>query len=125
MAPSSTDTPIAPIKLRIVIDNEDAADAPDRPLTLNVYRSWAGGDDSFEMSNPDDESAIGSSVPDMLRELADNWHSSDAHPDDGTEPETCSECGDVLVEGPGGGDHGMCGSCLHNALRSGWEPGSD
>jgi hypothetical protein len=37
------------------------------------------------------------------------------------EPENpCSqECG----ESADSGDHGMCATCLHNALRSGWEPG--
>ena len=39
----------------------------------------------------------------------------------------CSECGEAIDEAAVGfeaGGHGMCGSCLHNAVRSGWEPGA-
>jgi len=37
----------------------------------------------------------------------------------------CSECEkwiDPDAVGAEAGAHGMCGSCLHNAVRSGWEP---
>ena len=30
----------------------------------------------------------------------------------------CSECGNEEAE-----EHGMCASCLHDAYRSGWQPG--
>jgi hypothetical protein len=30
----------------------------------------------------------------------------------------CSQCDDSDAA-----EHGMCGSCLHNAYRSGWNPG--
>lgn len=36
----------------------------------------------------------------------------------------CVECREPVADGgPDELEHGMCGSCLHNALRSGWEPG--
>lgn len=38
----------------------------------------------------------------------------------------CSECGDVLdIPADVHASHGMCGSCVHDALRSGWEPPAD
>ena len=43
------------------------------------------------------------------------------------DPDRCSECGEPIDEAAVGfeaGGYGMCGSCLHNAVRSGWEPGS-
>lgn len=43
------------------------------------------------------------------------------------DPDRCSECGEPIDEAAAGfeaGGYGMCGSCLHNAVRSGWEPGS-
>jgi hypothetical protein len=37
----------------------------------------------------------------------------------------CSECGGDTEEGDWvHSGYGMCASCLHNALRSGWEPGA-
>ena len=39
---------------------------------------------------------------------------------------TCSECGEAIdpdAVGFEAGGYGMCGSCLHHAVRSGWEPG--
>lgn len=35
----------------------------------------------------------------------------------------CSQCDDVIDDTDA--DYGMCGSCLHDALRSGWEPGKE
>jgi hypothetical protein len=32
----------------------------------------------------------------------------------------CVECGEQEAD-----EHGMCPSCLHNAYRSGWQPGSE
>lgn len=43
------------------------------------------------------------------------------------DPDRCSECGEAIDEAAVGfeaGGYGMCGSCLHNAVRSGWEPGA-
>lgn len=35
----------------------------------------------------------------------------------------CSQCADVIDRDDVHAGHGMCGSCLHDARRSGWEPG--
>ncbi len=35
----------------------------------------------------------------------------------------CSECSESIAVDDLGSGHGMCGSCLHDAVRSGWEPG--
>lgn len=40
--------------------------------------------------------------------------------DEGDMHRACSQCHAALAE-----DHGMCGSCLHDAKRSGWEPGME
>ena len=37
-------------------------------------------------------------------------------------PAPCSECGAPTRDRFTAGDHGMCPSCLHDALRSGWSP---
>lgn len=37
--------------------------------------------------------------------------------------ETCSECGAAIDDDDYRAGHGMCGSCLHDAERSGWTPG--
>lgn len=46
-------------------------------------------------------------------------------PDDGTvllgQPH-CSECGERVDDSDPHAGYGMCGSCLHDALRSGWTP---
>jgi hypothetical protein len=40
--------------------------------------------------------------------------------DDESQHHVCSQCREALAE-----EHGMCGSCLHDAKRSGWEPGTE
>lgn len=40
--------------------------------------------------------------------------------DEGDDHHACSQCHAAMAE-----DHGMCGPCLHDAKRSGWEPGAD
>lgn len=35
---------------------------------------------------------------------------------------TCKECGEKIEAGDVHSGYGMCGSCLHNAERSGWTP---
>lgn len=34
----------------------------------------------------------------------------------------CKECDDPIADSDVHAGSGMCGSCVHNALRSGWEP---
>jgi hypothetical protein len=46
--------------------------------------------------------------------------------EDEEEPEPtnpCSQCGEETDPDAMYADYGMCASCLHNAIRSGWEPG--
>jgi hypothetical protein len=35
----------------------------------------------------------------------------------------CSQCDDGIAADDFRADYGMCGSCLHHALRGGWQPG--
>lgn len=35
----------------------------------------------------------------------------------------CRECGESVARDDVRAGYGMCGSCLHDALRSGWTPG--
>ena len=37
----------------------------------------------------------------------------------------CVECGEAIERDDVHAAHGMCGSCLHDAYRSGWTPGDD
>ena len=37
----------------------------------------------------------------------------------------CSQCDEPLNQDDPHAGHGMCASCLHNALRSGWTPGEE
>jgi len=37
----------------------------------------------------------------------------------------CTECGEATERDDVHAAHGMCGSCLHDAYRSGWTPGDD
>lgn len=37
-------------------------------------------------------------------------------------PPTCNECGDEIDSTDPHAGYGMCASCLHDALRSGWDP---
>lgn len=44
------------------------------------------------------------------------------------EPEVenpCRECGEETGNDDPNTDWGMCGDCLHNAMRSGWTPGEE
>lgn len=41
----------------------------------------------------------------------------------GDDPDdTCSECGEEIDHLDMHAGYGMCGSCVHNAVRSGWDP---
>ena len=54
------------------------------------------------------------------------WQAAPAAPAADEGP-VCSECREAIDEAAVGfeaGGYGMCGSCLHNAVRSGWEPGA-
>lgn len=35
----------------------------------------------------------------------------------------CSQCAETIEPDDVHAGYGMCGSCVHDALRSGWEPG--
>ncbi len=37
----------------------------------------------------------------------------------------CAECGERIAPAEIGAGWGMCAGCVHNARRSGWEPGAD
>ncbi|MDQ1113950.1 hypothetical protein QE418_003398 [Microbacterium testaceum] len=37
----------------------------------------------------------------------------------------CRECRAQIATDDMGAGYGMCGSCVHDAIRSGWEPGAD
>lgn len=37
----------------------------------------------------------------------------------------CGECGEVINESDPHAGYGMCAGCLHDALRSGWNPGEE
>lgn len=39
-------------------------------------------------------------------------------------PVRCVECSEPIDDADVHAGYGLCGSCLHNAVRSGWEPGS-
>ena len=60
----------APIKFSIVIDNQDAEECPELPLTLNIHQ--------FD-ELVDDRVILGTNIPDMLRELADAWEKNPEH----------------------------------------------
>lgn len=47
---------------------------------------------------------------------------TDLVPDPAARESSCRECGDALDPADFHAGHGMCGPCLHDALRSGWEP---
>lgn len=34
----------------------------------------------------------------------------------------CDECGELIAVDDVHAGHGMCGSCVHDAVRSGWDP---
>jgi hypothetical protein len=92
------------VKLRIVIDNEDSSDSEDAPLTLNVYR-----DDDDESKSFDDggNCLLGSSLPGMLRALAEEIENGTVG-----EPEEfdlCSRCREWNDDGEG--YDGLCGNC--------------
>lgn len=60
---------------------------------------------------------------DLLTVAIDGAVQVDVEPDEDTEPtldDPCRECGDAEAD-----THGMCASCLHDAYRSGWNPGMD
>lgn len=62
----------APLRLRIIIDSQDAAECPETPFTLNVYTDDADGSESriaWDIGN--ENCLIGASPAQMLRELAD------------------------------------------------------
>lgn len=60
----------APLRLRIIIDNQDAADAPESPFTLNLFTDDTDGTPSLEPWDLDSGCIVGASIPDMLRTLA-------------------------------------------------------
>jgi hypothetical protein len=63
------------MRTRIVIDTLDAADAPEAPFTLNVYRDDDDGTESRENVDilPHGSCLVGADIPAMLRELAAAW----------------------------------------------------
>jgi len=63
------------MRTRIIIDTRDADDAPDTPFTLNVYRDDDDGTPSTftHAIGLGGGALVGYYIPDMLRELADNW----------------------------------------------------
>jgi hypothetical protein len=102
------------VRLRIILDNQDAAQSPAEPYTLNVYRDNDDGtqsDYSVELADGN-ECLLGSDIPTMLRALADSW------PTDAILA-TCAECGEKIVTDDVHAHDGICGSCDHNARRSG------
>lgn len=113
------------VQLRIVIDDADRDGDPNQPLTMNVYRDNVDGTLSADAVVLDGDAIVGSSIPDMLEELAREWRASELDPDDGIALPECSECSTPVQVEAFKTDHGMCSSCLHNAVRSGWEPGDD
>lgn len=99
------------MRLRIIIDNQDAHEegCEETPLTLNAHRDGDDGTPGRDSLEFDDGSSclVGSSIPDMLRTLADEI-------ENGTlgEPEEfdlCSRCKDWNDDGEG--YDGLCGTC--------------
>lgn len=98
------------MRIRIIIDDQDAADAPESPFTLNVYRD---DDDGTQSRIPlGDEAVIGADVPAMLRDLAARWEADPSgyehpaseyeRPADEPEPGPCANCGKRIEPDDGG-----------------------
>ena len=54
-------------------------------------------------------------IPEPGKPLPFHWSTTD-----GSVTQVCNECG----ASEAGEDYGMCDSCQHDALRSGWVPGA-
>jgi hypothetical protein len=67
------------MRIRIIIDTEDALDAPQSPFTLSMFHDDDAGDQSRIPQELSDGSLclIGSSIPEMLRALADDLQRQD------------------------------------------------
>jgi len=73
------------MRIRIIIDTQDAEEAPDAPFTLNVYKD---DDDGTPSGNPlgigeEDSCLIGYGIPDLLYRLAQHWNLAEVYDQDG------------------------------------------
>lgn len=98
------------MKFEIVVDNDDAgAEDGGMPWNAALFAIDADGKSGEVI-----EVGLGGSpltaVSSLLEQLPRQWN-------------LCVECGTLLDPYDVHGGHGMCGACLHNAIRSGWEPG--
>lgn len=79
-------------------------------FTREQVEAWVGHTLTDDQVEELEDAAALSSIPDAFETIA--------HEALGIACPPCLECGEDAAE-----DYGMCPSCLHNALRSGWEPG--
>lgn len=102
----------------------DLAGRPDAART--IMRAWRDSDeDSAELADTLREAWGILPAEDECRECespTDDGEGADGLCGNCADRVSCSECYESF-EGQLGAGHGMCASCLHDARRSGWEPG--
>lgn len=90
-----------------------------------AYRDWI---EAREGDSNDSEHATAADLIEALMGFAGidvDDDSDDSEEDHESGPENpCSQCGQDIGDDVHAG-HGMCASCLHDAVRSGWEPGAE
>lgn len=89
-----------------------------------AYKAWIDAREGD--SNDSEHEAAADLIEDLMGfagiDVDDDTDEEEDEDDSGPE-NPCSQCGQGIGDDIHAG-HGMCASCLHDAIRSGWEPGA-